>query len=265
MVKQVSHRISTWLAKKFSKRYVACVKFNGVIVDQTPPRPNHLSVARYADCLDGAFAVNPQAVALKINCPGGSPVQSSFLYKRIKYLKKYYEELYSNEIPVIAFVEDMALSGGYYFACAADTIVADESSLVGSVGVIHQSFGLDKLAKKYDIERRVHTAGKFKSKFDPFLPENEHDNELMKVTLDELHHTFIRHVREGRGNRIIGSDGELFNGDFWAAESARQKGLVDEVSDFNTYCAKHFPDKLTGRVNSVDFKPRRTSALPFFF
>lgn len=162
------------------------------------------------------------AVALQINSPGGSPVQSSLIAARIRRLAE------EKGVPVIAFVEDVAASGGYWIAAAADEIVVDPASIVGSIGVISAGFGFPGLLERVGVERRVHTAGRAKSQLDPFRPEAAEDVARLQGLLDQLHQVFIGHVQARRGARLKGGD-ELYSGEVWIGAAAVDKGLADDV------------------------------------
>lgn len=186
-------------------------------------RRGGLNDATLATVIERAFRKGkPRAVALSINSPGGSPVQSSLIAARIRRLAD------EKGIPVYAFVEDMAASGGYWLACAADEIWADRSSVLGSVGVISAGFGFHELIERWGIERRVHTAGKSKSTLDPFRPQNSEDVERLHNILEPIHTAFKDHITERRGKRLIG-DRDLFTGEFWAGREAVDLGLADGV------------------------------------
>jgi serine protease SohB len=252
-----------WVFKDlFPERHVSLVRFQGQLTDSSEStRLNTLSFRRFENALHGAFMTNPKAVCLSINSPGGSPVQTSLLFRRIRALKKQYSDDYDRDIPVISAVQDTALSGGYYLACAGDIIIADRSSIVGSIGVIYQSFGFHRLINDYGVERRVHTSGTCKSQLDPFEPEKEETAVKLKDMLSALHESFKDDVRLGRGDRLMVPDEELFNGDFWAAESACEKGLIDHVGDFYEYCEEHYPGP-GGVPVFVEFRPTR-AGFPF--
>ena len=165
----------------------------------------------------------PKAVALLINSPGGSPVQSALIAARIRRLAE------EKTIPVHAFVEDVAASGGYWLATAADDIWADENSIIGSIGVISAGFGAPVLLARQGLERRVHTAGESKSMLDPFLPEKAEDVTRLKKLLDQMHEGFKRQVTTRRGDKLTRGD-DLFNGEFWLGGRAVELGLVDGVA-----------------------------------
>ncbi|SME89511.1 signal peptide peptidase SppA [Tistlia consotensis] len=181
------------------------------------------------------------AVALVINSPGGSAAQSALIAKRIR---QWADE---KQVPVIAFVEDAAASGGYWLACAADEIYADEASIVGSIGVIFAGFGFVGLIDKLGVERRVHTAGTRKAILDPFRPENPADVETLKTLQAEIHEGFKAYVRERRGPRLKGGD-ELFTGEFWTGRRAFELGLVDGLGDIRSQLRARFGEKVQLRA-----------------
>ncbi|MDR9484554.1 MAG: S49 family peptidase [Sediminimonas sp.] len=165
----------------------------------------------------------PKAVALVINSPGGSPVQSALIAARIRGLAE------KHKLPVHAFVEDVAASGGYWLAAAADDIWADAGSIVGSIGVISAGFGAHDLIERYGIERRVFTSAKSKSILDPFLPQKEEDVEILKGLLEEMHSGFVSYVQQRRGDKLS-DDEHLFSGRFWLGGTARELGLIDGIA-----------------------------------
>ncbi|MBL9049032.1 MAG: S49 family peptidase [Tabrizicola sp.] len=176
-----------------------------------------------APLIDKAFKSKPAAVALQVNSPGGSPVQSSLIAAHIRRLAD------EKNIPVHAFVEDVAASGGYWLACAADEIWIDESSIVGSIGVIFASFGFPELMARQGVERRVVTAGKSKSLADPFLPQKPEDIDRLKALQTPIHEAFIAHVKNARGKRLD-QTADLFNADIWVGQKAVDLGLADGVA-----------------------------------
>jgi serine protease SohB len=203
---------------------VSVVRLSGVIASGGRPGAA-LSDAALAPVLERAFkAGRPKAVALVINSPGGSPVQSSLIAARIRRLAE------ERKIPVHAFVEDAAASGGYWLACAGDDIWADESSILGSIGVISSGFGFPELLARQGIERRVHTAGRSKSTMDPFRPENPDDVARLKGILEPIHQAFINHVTTRRGDRLNRAAPDLFEGAFWAGRQAVALGLADGIA-----------------------------------
>ncbi len=188
-----------------------------------------------------AFTKRADAVALVINSPGGSAVQSSLIHARIRELAS------EHKLPVFAFVEDVAASGGYWLACAGDEIYADESSIVGSIGVIFAAFGFDKAIAKLGIDRRVHTAGENKSILDPFKPEKKEDVKRILDMQARIHESFKALVRKHRGDKLKGSEKELFSGAFWAGQDALDRGLIDGIGHMHAVLKKKFGDKVVIR------------------
>ncbi|NDV02311.1 S49 family peptidase [Pseudoroseicyclus tamaricis] len=178
----------------------------------------------------------PAAVALAINCPGGSAAQSSLIAARIRRLSE------EKRVPVFAFCEDVAASGGYWLACAADEIFVDETSMVGSIGVISASFGFNELIARHGVERRVHTAGESKSLLDPFRPERPQDVERLETWLGQLHEAFIAHVKSRRGPKLDASE-NLFTGNIWIGHRAIEKGLADGVGHLVPEMKRRFGPK----------------------
>ena len=195
-----------------------------------------------APVIERAFrARDVKAVALAINCPGGSAVQSSMIAARVGRLSA------EKEVPVIAFCADVAASGGYWLACAADEIYADAASIVGSIGVIAASFGFHDAIAKLGVERRVHTSGEQKSFWDPFRPEREEDVERLHRLQDAIHGQFVDWVKSRRGDRLSG-ERELFNGEFWPGEEARRLGLVDGIGHLVPVMKARYGKKTRFRV-----------------
>ncbi len=217
---------------------VPVVRLSGVIGAVTPLRPG-MSLAGVARVLERAFSVrNAKAVALVINSPGGSPVQSRQIYLRIKQLAA------EKKLPVLVFVEDVAASGGYMIACAGDEIFCDPSSILGSIGVVGGSFGFQEAIKRLGIERRLYTAGAHKAMLDPFLPENADDVAKLKALQREIHQIFIALVKESRGARLKGADDTLFTGEYWAGESSIALGLADGIGDLRSTLRARYGDKV---------------------
>src|SRR4051812_21269820 len=217
---------------------VPVVRLTGVIGFSTPLRPG-LTLASVAKPLERAFAwPRGRAVALLINSPGGSAVQSHLIFQRIRQLAA------EKERPVIAFVEDVAASGGYMIACAADEIVADPSSIVGSIGVIGASFGFAKLIDKIGIERRIYTSGVNKAMLDPFLPENPQHVARLKAIQEDIHASFIDLVKSRRGAKLNGADENLFTGEYWAAQRGMEYGLVDRIGDLRSTLRERYGEKV---------------------
>lgn len=217
---------------------VAVVRLDGFIGRMGGFRQG-LSLAGLAPTLEKAFSLRElTAVALAINSPGGSPVQSSLIAGRIRALAK------EKEVAVHAFCEDVAASGGYWLACAADEIWADPASIVGSIGVVSGGFGFPELLKRFGIERRLHTAGSHKARLDPFSPEKKDDVKHLKSIQKDLHETFKAMVRERRGDRLTGKEEVLFSGDFWTAPKALDMGLIDGLGDLRTVMREHYGEKV---------------------
>lgn len=217
---------------------VPVVRLSGVIGAVTPLRPG-MTLAGIARVLERAFAVrNAKAVALVINSPGGSPVQSRQIYLRIKQLAA------EKKLPVLVFVEDVAASGGYMIACAGDEIICDPSSILGSIGVVGGSFGFQEAIKRLGIERRLYTAGSHKAMLDPFLPENPNDVAKLKAIQREIHQIFIALVKASRGGRLKGPDDTLFTGEYWAGESAIALGLADGIGDLRSTLRARYGEKV---------------------
>jgi signal peptide peptidase SppA len=187
--------------------------------------------------LKKAFRKGISGVALAINCPGGSPVQSAIIANRIRTLSA------ETKVPVYAFCEDVAASGGYWLACAADEIYADENSIIGSIGVISMGFGFPAVLKKYGIERRVHTSGDSKSTNDPFKPEKPEDVKKLKSMLSEMHETFKAMVRERRAGKLNEKDKELFSGAYWTGRASLDYGLIDGLGHLHEVMTRKFGDK----------------------
>jgi serine protease SohB len=217
---------------------VPVVRLTGVIGFSTPLKPG-LTLSSCARSLERAFAFRrARAVALLINSPGGSAVQSHLIFRRVRALAE------EKKLPVIAFVEDVAASGGYMLACAADEIVADISSTVGSIGVVGGSFGFHRLLDKIGVERRLYTSGDHKAMLDPFLPERPDDVDRLKAIQKEVHEMFIALVKSRRGARLTGPDSSLFSGEFWTGNTARELGLIDATGDLRSVLRERFGEKV---------------------
>jgi serine protease SohB len=243
-VRQVAARATAAVRPYLPKRWrgdlpvVPVVRLTGVIGFSTPLRPG-LSIAGVAKTLDRAFAVrSAKAVALVINSPGGSAVQSHLIFQRIRALSD------EKKVPIIAFVEDVAASGGYMIACAADEIVCDPASIVGSIGVIGASFGFPEAMKRLGIERRIYTAGEHKSMLDPFLPEQEEDVARLKSIQRDIHDMFVGLVRARRGARLTGPENTMFSGEYWVAKTAKEFGLVDALGDVRSSLRQRFGENV---------------------
>ncbi len=223
---------------------VSVLRLSGVIGGGGPLRGGALNMENLDKLIERAFAPRGlKAVALAINSPGGSPVQSALIARRIRQLAD------KKEVKVIAFAEDVAASGGYWLACAADEIFAEESSILGSVGVISAGFGFNDLLSRHGVERRVHTAGARKGMLDPFQAEDADDVERLKSIQADIHVNFKDHVRARRGDRLTGEEKDLFNGDIFLGKQALALGLIDGIGDMQTILRERYGDKV--RFNSI--------------
>ena len=205
-----------------------------------------LSLSRLNESLEKAFGdKNAKAVALIINSPGGSPVQSELIAKRIAQLSK------QKNIPVISFIEDIAASGGYWIACAADEIISAENAIIGSLGVIYSGFGFDKAIDKYGIERRVYTSGDSKALLDPFSPEKANDIKIIKKVQEDIYQNFKLHVYANRKEKLKLNEEELFSGAIWSGKQAIEAGLADKIGDLYSEMQNRFGEKINIRyINS---------------
>src|SRR5947209_174037 len=248
MAEQLNDRESSGLADKLMQylparfrpgtAVVPVVRLSGVIGAVTPLRPG-MSLGGVARVLERAFSYrNAKAVALVINSPGGSPVQSRQIYLRIKQLAA------EKKLPVLVFVEDVAASGGYMLACAGDEIFCDPSSILGSIGVVGGSFGFQELIKKVGVERRLYTAGEHKAMLDPFLPEDPEDVARIKALQRQIHAIFIALVKQSRGTRLKGADDVLFSGEYWAGDTSVALGLADGIGDLRSILRARYGDKV---------------------
>lgn len=218
------------------KPLVPVLRFSGAIGVVTPLRPG-LSLSTSASAIDKAFSMRgAKAVAIQINSPGGSAVQSTLIYKRIRALAA------EKDLKVYVFAEDVAASGGYMLALAGDEIYADASSIVGSIGVITATFGANELLAKIGVQRRVYTAGDNKDILDPFLPEKKSDIAKIKAIQRDVHQSFIDLVKERRGAKLKKADKQLFTGEFWTGKTAFGLGLVDGLSDLRSKMREVYGD-----------------------
>ncbi len=221
---------------------IPVLRLAGPIGMATPLRPG-LSLATVAGALTRAFSLSRhRAVAISINSPGGSPVQSHLIMRRIRQLAN------EREKHVHVFCEDVAASGGYFLALAGDEIYADPSSIVGSIGVISATFGLSKAIDRLGIERRVYTSGEMKSFLDPFLPEQPSDVDRLRAVQREIHDAFIGVVKERRGQKLRAPDSELFSGAFWSGPRAQELGLIDGIGDMRATMRSLYGDKVRLRM-----------------
>jgi signal peptide peptidase SppA len=219
------------------KDVVAVVKLHGVITPSPSPLARGaINLATVESALTRAFDHDRlKAVGLLINSPGGAPTQSGLVAERIRQLAD------KRQVPVLAFTEDVAASGGYWLACAADEIYAHRTSMVGSIGVISGGFGFTGLLERFGIERRLHTAGTNKARLDPFSPEKPEDVEWLGKMHEQLHELFVSWVKQRRGDRLSTSE-DLFTGDVWLGEKAVELGLVDGIGNFREVLSERLPE-----------------------
>ena len=235
--------MKNWLPFMKSGPTVAVIRLSGMIGGMGR---GTLTDATLGPVIDKAFSKGkPDAIALEINSPGGSPVQSSLIAARIRRLAE------EKKLPVYAFVEDVAASGGYWLAVAADEIYADPSSVVGSIGVISASFGLHEFIGRHGIERRVHTAGESKSMLDPFRPEDPKDVARLNELLEDIHDNFKTHISTRRAGKLA-EDRNLFTGEVWLGERAQALGLIDGIGHLDDVMKARFGDKV--RFRRYSFK-----------
>jgi signal peptide peptidase SppA len=216
---------------------VPVLRFDGVI----GPRQwrGAVSLASHATALDRAFKMKrAAAIAIVVNSPGGSPVQSSLLYRRIRQLAE------EKRLPVFAFAEDVAASGGYWLALAGDEVYAEETSLLGSIGVVSSGFGFTRLIDRIGIDRRLHTAGENKSLLDPFLPEQDRDVARLTSLQEDIHAAFKDHVKRRRLGKIDAADETLFSGEVMTGRMALAKGLIDGIGDLRSVMRTRFGEKV---------------------
>src|ERR1700759_2999675 len=233
-------RVMEWIPARLrrGRAVVPVVRLSGLIGAVTPLRPG-MSLAGVAKMLERAFSMrNAKAVALLINSPGGSPVQSRQIYPRLR------QPAAEKKLPVLVFVEDVAASGGYMIACAGDEIFCDPSSILGSIGVVGGSFGFQELISKIGVERRLYTAGAHKAMLDPFLPENPDDVARVKALQREIHANFIALGKQSRGDRLKRADDELFTGEYWAGETSVALGLADGIGDLRSTLRARYGEKV---------------------
>jgi signal peptide peptidase SppA len=224
---------------------VAVLRFEGVIMSR--PRRGGVSLASHAAAIERAFRVsNLVAVAVVVNSPGGSAVQSALLFRCIRELAE------EKHVPVIAFAEDVAASGGYWLALAGDEIFSEETSILGSIGVISASFGFTQLIERLGVERRLHTAGERKSLLDPFLPQNPSDVERLTMLQQDIHRAFKEHVQRRRAGKIDSMDESLFNGDVLTGRMALNRGLVDGIGELRGVMRARYGDKVKLRAFAAE-------------
>ncbi|MCC0066560.1 MAG: S49 family peptidase [Rhodovulum sp.] len=242
------------LASLTRRETVNVLRLEGVIGGAARFGATSLTDASLAPLIEAAFRRKPRAVAIAINSPGGSPAQSSLIAARIRRLAD------EKSVPVHAFVEDVAASGGYWLATAADRIHVDANSILGSIGVISASFGFQELLARHGIERRVHTAGEDKSLLDPFRPERAEDIERLERLQAQIHRNFIEQVRARRGDRLSGEN--LFTGDIWLGQAAVETGLADDIGHLVPVMRSLFGEKIRFRPISRGRPLLRRLGLP---
>ena len=237
VTEKLASRIPVLADRVERKDVVAVVKLHGVITPSPSPLARGaINLAAVESALTRAFGHDRlKAVALLINSPGGAPTQSGLVAERIRQLAD------EKKVPVLAFCEDVAASGGYWLACAADEIYAHRTSMVGSIGVISGGFGFTGLLERFGIERRLHTAGANKSRLDPFSPEKPEDVEWLKKMHSQLHELFVSWVKERRGKRLT-EDENLFTGDVWLGAKAAELGLIDGLGSLRQIITERYPD-----------------------
>jgi signal peptide peptidase SppA len=235
---------------------VAVLRFEGVIMPRA--RRNAISLASHAAAIERAFRLaGLVAVAIVVNSPGGAPVQSALLFRRIRQLAE------EKGTPVIAFAEDVAASGGYWLALAGDEIFAEETSLVGSIGVISGGFGLHELIGRLGVERRLYTAGTRKSLLDPFLPVNPEDVERLGVLQRDIHRAFKDHVRRRRAGKIDAADEDLFSGDVLTGQMAADRGLIDGIGELRAVMRARYGENVRLRAIAAERRRPFWGRLPF--
>ncbi len=227
---------------------VPVVRLSGIIAANVSARRG-LSLNSLSPVLDKAFAAKgAKAVALVINSPGGSPVQSAIIAGRIRYLAK------KNNLPILAFVEDVAASGGYWLACSGDEIYVNGASVLGSIGVVSAGFGFDEAIAKLGVSRRVYTAGEKKVMLDPFQPEDPNDVTYLKELQKEIHDQFVEHVKSRRGAKLKAGDDVLFSGAFWTGAKAIELGLADQQGELRQILESRFGAKVKIKL----FEPKKS-------
>ena len=257
MLASIPRRLRFLLPKRFRahRPVVPVVRLSGVIGAAFPLRSG-LSLSSCAGSLERAFGMKGiRAVAIAVNSPGGSAVQSHLIFRRIRSLAE------ERKVPVFMFAEDAAASGGYMIACAGDEIFADPSSVLGSIGVVSAGFGFERLIDRLGVERRVHTAGRNKAMLDPFRPEDPEDVERLKEIQARVHEVFVDLVRARRGTRLRGEAEHLFSGTVWAAADALALGLIDGIGDLRSVLRERFGRK----VKIVTVPTGRSSLLSRWF
>ena len=238
------HPPAAWLRRlRFPPPVVSVVRLHGIIVPQASRFRPTLSLGGLAGLLEQAFGLRGQkAVAISVNCPGGSPVQSALIHDRIRALAE------EHRLPVLTFVEDVAASGGYWLALAGDEIFVDQGSIVGSIGVVSAGFGFQGLMEKIGVERRLHTSGERKSFLDPFKPEADDEVKRLGQLQKEIHASFRAAVEQRRRDRLKGSARTLFSGEFWTGAKAVELGLADGIGDLRSVLRQRYGQEVKLRL-----------------
>tara|TARA_Y100001960_G_scaffold331800_1_gene430022 strand:- start:959 stop:1792 length:834 start_codon:yes stop_codon:yes gene_type:complete len=223
----------------FKKRpTVPVLRFEGVIGTGGGLGKGRINAENLENNIKKAFSASkPSAVAIIINSPGGSPVQSSLIYQRVRYFAE------KKDVPILVFIEDVAASGGYWLSCVGDEIFADKASIVGSIGVISASFGFSEAISKVGVERRVYTTGKSKGSLDPFKPEKPEDVRMLKNIMNDTQEAFVDLVNLRRGSKLSDDD-SIFTGAFWSGEKALKLGLIDGIGEIRTVLRQRFGNKV---------------------
>jgi len=233
------------IQSQINKPVVSVLKLQGTISAQKGSKYINLENSRKQ--IDKAFSFKKlESVLVSVNSPGGSPVQSDLVTSYIQMKSR------KQSIPVVVFVEDMAASGGYWLACAGSEIYSSRSSVLGSLGVIYFNLGVQQLIEKLGVERRIITAGENKALMDPLSPMKDEDVKIIKTMLENTHKHFVDHVKKNRGDRLKGSDEELFNGGVWTGEPAQELGLIDGIQDMDEYIQNKYGEEV--KVNRI--KPK---------
>jgi signal peptide peptidase SppA len=236
---------------------VAVLRFHGIIA---PRGPRTLSLGSTVALIERAFTLpDVAAVALVINSPGGSPVQSALIHRRVRQLSA------EKNVPVLAFAEDVAASGGYWLALAGDEIWAEETSIVGSIGVVSSSFGFSEAIRRLGVERRLYTAGEHKALLDPFLAEDARGVDRLKSIQADMHESFKDLVRQRRGGRLAADDATLFNGDVFTGRTALKHGLIDGIGELRGVMRERFGEKVRLRLVEPPGRRRWLPSLPLRF
>lgn len=222
---------------------VGVLRLAGVIGPPGMGRRHALALSELASSIDRAFKLpRLKAVALSVNSPGGAPVQAALIAGRIRQLAE------EKEVPVYAFCEDVAASGGYWLACAAEEIYADPASIVGSIGVISAGFGFPEMLEKLGVERRVYTSGEKKGMLDPFVAESPDDVERLRDIQEDIHDQFKEYVRTRRSEKLSADEEVLFSGEFWTGRRAEELGLIDGLGDLRSVMRERYGEKVNLKV-----------------